>query len=512
MPPADTKLVKEQDFGDQISREEAIPLFAKDHLAYERHFFPHETRVPSAPFHKEMWEAMEKPNTRYINIQAFRGSGKTTKTRLYLSKRVAYGLSHTVLIIGVSDRMAIDTLDWLKQQVAYNTKWAEFYGLRRSEKWANDDMEIYHSLYNQRIRVRAVGIDGSIRGFNVSGYRPDLILLDDILKDDHVNTPDGRRKTTDKVYSAIAPSLPPPRLSPTARLISLSTPLHAEDYTCLAMKDPTWHSLRFGVLTTDGIPHSKYGESRWPEVFPKEKLLEDYDKAFRSNRASLWMREQQCELLSPDKQIFNENWLRRDDSLPKYGKYIIAIDPAPPPTKLQYQRGDMKTDFEVFSVLFVADGKTLDYPNQNIIWLVETVSHRGHDADHTLKTYCSLASKYGPVAVVCEAVAYQATLLNLLERETQRLGLPLSVFPFKDNRNKYSRITDALQLRSSDGRFRLKGDQPNFVTEFREYGQSGCMDDHLDSVAMGVLFVDNTPYMFSDTFHTDKPTFMEPTI
>ena len=89
-----------------ITTSELIELCAADGNLFETEFFPDTVRQESAPFHDEVWRNLES-SARLVNNQLFRGSGKTTKLRLYMAKRIAYGLSRTIMYVGLSQDLSL---------------------------------------------------------------------------------------------------------------------------------------------------------------------------------------------------------------------------------------------------------------------------------------------------------------------------------------------------------------------------------------------------------------------
>ena len=97
----------------QIDIAEAVQLSAADSEFYGRFFFPKTCRQQSPQFHREMDKRLDG-NSRYVSFMIFRDGAKTTKTRLYLSKRIAYGLSRTIILVGKSQSHAVFSIAWIK--------------------------------------------------------------------------------------------------------------------------------------------------------------------------------------------------------------------------------------------------------------------------------------------------------------------------------------------------------------------------------------------------------------
>src|SRR4030066_1381637 len=205
-----------------IAMAELVTLAAMDSELYARVFFPKTVRQTSPPFHREM-DAVLDDDSRLVAFMIFRDGAKTTKVRLFNSKRIAYGISRTIVVVGKSQDHARRTIEWLMRAVEFNSTWVQTFGLRKGTKWTSEEIEIFHGIDEVPIRVIALGITGSTRGINVDDYRPDLIIIDDPCDEENTATPEQREKTSERVFGALAKSLSPATECPDAKMALLQT-------------------------------------------------------------------------------------------------------------------------------------------------------------------------------------------------------------------------------------------------------------------------------------------------
>lgn len=201
----------------QMSVNEIVELAAIDSRFYRHHFFPKAFRQDSPEFHDEIWELMETPEARYVAAKVFRDGAKTTNLRGYLSKRIAFAVSRTILVIGKSEKAAMKTIDWIRRNVEYNTVWAQTFGLSKGKQWSESEIDIHHAVMDCNIRCIAMGITGSTRGINVDDYRPDLILVDDPCDEENTGTPEQRMKIENLFFGALKNCLAPRTDMPEAK-------------------------------------------------------------------------------------------------------------------------------------------------------------------------------------------------------------------------------------------------------------------------------------------------------
>lgn len=472
--------------------DEIIMLGAVDYKFYCRHWFPKTFRQSFALFHDDMWRDLDDPGARYISMMVMRDGAKTTTVRAYISKRISYGLSRTILCLAASEGKAKNTVQWVKRQVQWNRGWTRAFGLRPNPKnWAGDRIEIIQELPGQdpySIWVLGMGILGSTRGINIDDYRPDLILVDDVVSDDNAATPEQRDKIVNLVLGAVKESLSPASETPDAKLIILNTPLDFEDLVAQAARDPQFRSTEHGCWTKDtaDLP-VEHQESSWPERYPSEVLRSEKLAAMARNKLSIFAREKECRLITPETSAFRAEWLRYfgpgegEPEPPLHETWVVlVIDPVPPPSDIQIAKGLQNKDFEAITAVGRCKGK---------YYVLETVYNRGHEPNWTAATIFELANRWKPRKIIVESVAYQRVLAWLLRKAMQQAGRYWPIEEFVDKRKKIDRIKQGLAGPAAEGGLYVRRTQVALVSQFIHYpgkNPEGSHDDVLETVAIGV--------------------------
>ena len=473
---------------EQPSQTELVQLCAVDPFLFCKTFFPRTFRQDFAPFHRQMWEFVERPGKRLRMLQVFRGGAKTSFLRALAAKRIAYGISRTILYIGKSEGHAVRSASWLRSQVEFNSAFANTFSLRKGARWSGGEAQIFHGVENHPVWVVAMGITGSVRGLNLDDFRPDLIVLDDIFDEENSATLEQREKVEELVYGALMESLAPESEIPDALMIGLQTPMQREDYSIKAMNDPQWDFMRIGCWTseTEDLPLDNQ-ESAWPARWSSRVLREEKRAALQRNKISLWMREKECKIVSRETSSFKPEWLSRFTEVPTGITHVLSIDPVPPPSAVQVAKNLHNKDYEAISVIGVYGGK---------YYLREVSINRGHDPGWTVNECFRLSEKYKPRKWIVESLAYQRTLSWLLREAMKAKRKYFLVSEFTDQRSKHQRIEDALTGPASNGALLIPPDAApegmqysegmrHFVQQFSEYPQVGH-DDALDSVAIAL--------------------------
>lgn len=452
-----------------IPYAEAIDLGIADSIFYSHFWFPDVARQDSPAIHEKLWTLFE--SNRFSNAEIFRGGAKTTIARLFMSKRVAYGISHTVLFIGPNQNHAAESVIWLMQQVEYNTEWAQAFGLKRGGKWTPTNCELIHGKLAYPIRIMAIGITGAVRGINVGGYRPDLIIVDDPCDEENTATSEQRTKISSLFFGAVKESLTPKSEEPMSALILLQTPLDEEDLSAECTKSSEFESIRVGILTDED---ESIAESTWPARWSKETILLEKKAAIERNQLSIWTREKMCLIVSRETSAFRQEWIVYWEVLPITARYVMAIDPAPILSDKARLSGQ-QTAMQAVMVKCYWRGHS---------YVVEYHTSRDENPDELVVNLNRMLRKYPILRCGVEGVAYQRTLKWFIEREIKRGNMKaVYIVELPAVGSKHTRILQAHTGPASNGMFHIHPTHTEFLEQFVKFPNTK-MKDLLDVSAM----------------------------
>lgn len=474
----------------QVSVDDLVQLCAVDNGLFEKTYFPKTVRMPSAPFHADWWAHLENPALRYISLVCFRDSAKTSKLRIFTAKRIAYNTSRTILYIGASEKHAIRSIRWLKSQiepkmgaggVLRRPKLAQDFDLKPGVKWTDEEIEIMHGVDVQPIWIMGVGVTSTqLRGINFDDYRPDLIVVDDVLTDENGATPEQREKLIDTILGSVKGSLAPASEMPSAKLVMLNTPQARDDLVEVAENDPEFFTARYSCWTpqTENLDLDKQ-ESSWPERYSSIERRAEKAAAIRINRLSIFMKEKEVRIISKESAVFVRSWLRfwnKPEDIPVGGVTCLFIDPTPPPDESKGKLKASKLDFEVVGAM-----KRVN----NNYYLLAYEAIQGGKPDWTITNFFTYRMIYRPLFAVVETTAYQATLKWILEEEMKKRQQWMTIYPFAEVRSKYNRIVSALHKPASEGALYVHPSMSAFIEQFENY-PAVKFDDHLDGASIAV--------------------------
>lgn len=460
-----------------VPLDELVELAAVDSELYCSTFLSGTFRQRGADGHRELWEAFDSPLFSRVNAQCFRGFGKTANFRAFMSKRIAYRISRTILYVGINQEKAVASVQWLRSQVERNKLWTSTYGLVQGRKWQEDQIEIRSTVTGDTSWIVAAGISSGLRGLNFDDYRPDLILVDDVVNEENSLTQDSRTKVEDLILGAVQGSLAPPTEEPNAKMIMGQTPIHREDVSMQAAESKAWKTIHFPCWSRETIDlPDELQRSSWEARFPT-KYLQGLRQSFaETNKLSLWAREYECRLTTPENSSFRSDWLQFYDGDVPDGFSVIAVDPVPPPSENQIEKGLRGKDYECIMVV-TKTGRGY--------FVREYFENRDADPLWTVAKIFELTRRYKVIRIAIEAVGYQRSLKNLVENEMRRTGQYFALSEVKAAKSKAVRITNTLAGLLAQGRIFARRSMTSLIRQVSEFPQVKH-DDVLDALAIAV--------------------------
>ena len=474
--------------GSAPSISELVALGATDSLFFCKTWFPKTFRQDFSLYHREVWDTLDDPRRRLVNIILPRDGAKTTTLRAFAAKRIAYGISRTVVYVGKSERHARRSVRWIRRQIEANRAFSAAFGLSPGQPWTDEELHILHGPEEHSVWILAIGITGSARGINIDDNRPDLIVVDDVINGENSATAEQREKIYELVMADLKDSLARQTEAPDAKMALLNTIQDFDDVSQRALKDPEFSSVRFGCWTpeTENLA-TEHRESSWPAAYPSEQLRAERRAAIRRNKLSIFTREKECKLTSSETCSFRHEWLQyygeghREAEPPRGGRWVeMAIDPVPPPTEIQIRQGFAKKDYEAFVVACRWDGG---------YYVLDTAYNRGHEPNWTIDTFFRLCIKYNPRKVIVETVAYQKTLEWILRQAMRERGQFWVITPFDDKRAKLDVIVDGLSGPASNGLLYVRPEQTELISQFLHYPGKNPEGDHDDVLNAAAIVI-----------------------
>jgi len=270
-------------------------------------------------FLNEKYHGLLKP-TEHLAGAMFvepREHGKTVRWSFaYVLWNIVTGKNRYALLIGASGDAARENLINIKIELEENELILEDFGELKGNVWRDDRIELKNETC-----IQAKGSGASMRGTRFRQYRPDLIVLDDVLKDDAVDSPSQRDKISRWLKRVVF------NLGKTAFIIWVNTIFHSDDPISRLMEEveagtlKRWIAVRLSCLRPDGSP-------LWPEYWPLEALEEKREQLGFDSFSTEWCNEP----LSDEQRIIQKSWIKAHEyrELPPSNelRYFCGVDPA----------------------------------------------------------------------------------------------------------------------------------------------------------------------------------------
>lgn len=226
---------------------------ATDLSTFIQTYLPHFCTSKTPDFHTEIYKtltgAIDGQNERVL-IVAPRGFAKSTITTVFSSLWIAlYKKKKDVLIVSATGKLAIEQMRKVRNEIENNDKIFEDFGDMKSDKWTED-----HLILKNGVNIRAKG-----RGFQVRGFRPDIIICDDLEDEEVIYSKEQRDKTQYWFLRTLMPTLH--KGNP---LIYIGTKLHQFSLIAKLEEKKEFDVKKYKALT-DGV-------SIWEDLWPTGKL------------------------------------------------------------------------------------------------------------------------------------------------------------------------------------------------------------------------------------------------
>lgn len=344
-----------------------------------------------------------------------RGFSKTTVLQLFIAYSVAYTEKQYVVIFAALPDLAHKVLGgaWA---IINSPNFQAIYGVPKIKHERQDEVQFW--LRDRLIILQARSAGTSIRGTNVEGVRPDLIIFDDIQKRE-----DSKSQTLADALKDWFQNTALKLRSPFGCMYVFLGNMYPTEHSLLRWlcRQPAWVKFITGAILSDGT-------SLWEQLFPVKQLLEEYQADCDAGMKSSFM----AELMNDENASLNTSLdttkitaYTNPYGLAAEGKFII-IDPS---------TGKANKDAVGIGQCGIYEGKPY----------LERLRVGAFSPGDTIKEALTLAMETGTRLIVVEAVAYQETLLYWFERFAQELGLHNSlifvpIHPGSSSKN--SRIVD----------------------------------------------------------------------
>ena len=422
---------------------------------------------------------LESRDKRLIARVAPRGHAKSTCAALaYPLWCLCEGRRNNIVVITHESSLAKQFVRDIRTELECNERIIASYGdlcaeaaeeettkktRKRRAKWSEEKF-----ITNTGVAVQARGSGAGFRGTRVGPNRPDLIICDDIEKDELVESAESRRKLEHWLRRVVMPAL-----SPDGQLLVLGSIIHY-DSLLANLRDrqswPRWDYRVYRALEAERGDDGQYHlRALWPSRWPVAKLQEERQRV----GTLAFEQEYQANPIDDSIRVFRPEWLKRYKAADIEGRgdqlvTLMAVDPA---------TGARDGDFFAVWVGSLDLGTGVIYTRELTLERIGVVEQ--------VKRIVAAFEQWRPLKIGIETVAYQVALKDVLDDHSRKNRLYMPLVPIQTIANKRARI-EGTSVFYENGTFRLPRTlDPEVESQFLHFPKARH-DDAPDVCAMGI--------------------------
>jgi predicted phage terminase large subunit-like protein len=267
---------------------------------------PHWSRV-----HDEL-EAFLKTTGKRIHIELPRGHLKShIVTQAWTIQEILRNPDIRVLIVNAVEGNSAKMMRWIRANLSEGTPLSKLYGRFETETWSQDEL-----LIRQRRKqlvaptVMAAGIQKTL-----TSQHFDLIIADDIVVPDNVQTKEQREKIYDFYLSLFD------LLEPDGRIVVIGTRYHQDDLYARILEENNEHHNWSCFIRSCYNPD---GTILFPEKFTQAQLDDIKKKSFY-HFSTQYLNNP----IDPENADFKTEWIKYYDPTTKHPMNLyLCVDPA----------------------------------------------------------------------------------------------------------------------------------------------------------------------------------------
>lgn len=442
----------------QSNADKLFSLYSEDLEEFAKDFCDDVVTSDVPAFHSEIYNLL--PVKDRLVLIAPRGFAKSTlAAKIYPLWCALFKKRRDICIISASESLAVEHMRYIKVALESSPMVKAFFGDLVSPKWNEAHLILSHGD-GTKINIRAKGAGGQIRGF-----RPDLIILDDIETDESVESEEQRKKLKNWLFKACMNTmLPGGQLLVAGTLINYLSVL-ADLYNTPNKWEKRKYTAYHGSVQEEG-------NELWPESRP-HKWLQARKAEIGSNAfAAEFMNDPRADETAPIK----EEQIRYWEDLPSQISYVISVDPA-------YSE-DAKADYKVASLVGIDE-----HHNRYLVDYHRSHLPTGEFQDAILNMYEINKDRISAIGVpksggdreFYNALMQRAEARNIYPPFTELKNTYVTSTGAKV-RNKEARIAAALQGLFEKGKYYIHESHFEARDELLSIGSSRW-DDLVDSMA-----------------------------
>ena len=358
-------------------------------------------------FHTEIINTISDLDINRSLFIAPRGFAKSTLcSRFFPLWLAVYGKKKDIFLISATVALAKENLRTIRNELEGNEKLVEDFGELHSDKWTEE-----HLVLSNGVIIRGKG-----QGFQIRGFRPDMIICDDLEDDSVIYSKEQRDKLENWFFRTLLPTLKPDQ-----NLIYIGTKLHQFALISKLQQKSEFKSNLYRALVD--------GKSIWEDMWPTlelQKRRKDFGEyAFQA--------EYQNNPLSLTEQPIKPHFLEGVKAEGEKVLRCMSLDP-----------GISEKESADYRAIQIMD-KTEDGRFKEVL----TITGRW-GIDEQIEKVLDYYERYKPDRVLLEEVAFQKVLRGLIIEKSRKRGIYIPITRAElgvgENKRPKDKMTRLLQV------------------------------------------------------------------
>jgi predicted phage terminase large subunit-like protein len=398
-------------------------------------------------FHEDIYSMAADRSMKRVCIIAPTGFGKSSVVSLAIPVWAAcYAHYQEILIVSATSEFANYRLRLIKNEMVNNDMIVNDFGIGTSDIWRENEI-----VLNNGVRIVARG-----RGAQVTGMRPDLIIVDDIETEEQAKSEVERASLNEWFYKTLMN-----RPAPEGRIFmigSISSRLAFLTSFVTEEARSVWNTRIYKTNQCNSIWQAKWSDD---ELRKKKVELAPY--------AGIYEALYEADVSQIAKYTFKKDWLRFYDTLPEGLTKYTVVDPA--------VGEGVHNDYTAIVTVGVDQiGNT---------YILDVIKKRFNvEALDLFSALFMVYDVYRPVKIGIESIGFQKFIKVFFEQECRKRGKYPDIVEIKHEsmKTKQARIS-SLAAMFQAGTIRLRRDMYDLLSEYEAYPEVEH-DDVLDALSM----------------------------
>lgn len=269
---------------------------------FAKTFFPEEVESDFSVLHDDIFRVIDTQESHKKAIAAPRGLGKTTIARIRACKAILFRETNFIIYLSNSESSAVASTEHIKRMLQANNLIKKLFGnIKFSQEGMKDSFSKQSWVAYGDVFVLPRGSGQQVRGQNWMGYRPGLVIIDDLETLESVQSEDQRKKLKTWFYADLMKT--ESKYGDHAELLYIDTIKHEDALLQNLIDASDWQSITLSICD------DKFN-SYDPNYMTTEEIKVDYEAHREAGETDLFYMEYMNIPISLEDAVFKDSYFK----------------------------------------------------------------------------------------------------------------------------------------------------------------------------------------------------------